>query len=96
MRKDTQDLVGGAKDEPSSRGPMYDLFLAKCPKHLKPWGETTILDIDKLADDVGVTRQNVYVWFNKDKLPPNRVESVLALEGTTLVVDDLLPFVLKS
>jgi hypothetical protein len=77
-------------------GDLYSLFLEKLPDYVKINSRYKYLDVEKIAVDLGLTRQSVYMWFSREKLQPNRAIPLTELPGSELAVDDLLPFVLKD
>lgn len=49
-----------------SLGPLYDVVAKAFPRHRT---ENKILDVLRLADDLGMTGEGVYKWFMTNQLP---------------------------
>lgn len=92
------DDVSGITDEAvvGARGPLYKLFMEKCPPFLKTNNGQEYLDVEALAEAMDVSRQSVYQWFWNDKLTAARVMQLLKLKGCNFAREDLLEFLLKA
>lgn len=53
------------------------------------------LDVQSLSCDLTVTHQAVYRWLDSDRLPAKRLRQLLALQGSTLTAEALLPFLAR-
>ncbi len=77
-------------------GKLYELCVKKLPNHLKTYDDNgekkPFLDIKKMAKDLNLRRQTIYVWFRNDVVQPNRVVSLMNLPGSLLKLEDLTPF----
>lgn len=79
-------------DLPRYDGPLYTLFLEKLPKHQKD-GK---LNFHKLAKDLGLVRQTIYLMCWNNFIDAAHVKKLIALPGSTLVESDFLPFIFKG
>jgi len=90
MKSDHEDLVGAAEVERD----LYTTLYEHLPNHRKKEG--TELDIPKLAQDLKMTRQGIDFWFLRKSLPPKRCKKLIALDGSTLTPEILLPFLMDD
>lgn len=82
----------------NERGGLYILCYANLPQHRKITknrlgGEWRGLDIEAIADEIGISKQKVSEWMKKDRLPGRRVAAMIGLRGSLLTYDKLGPFI---
>lgn len=80
------------------RTPLYTLCYHALPHHQKVIpgandNEWRGLDVEKIATDIGISKQKVSGWFQKNSLPGQRVAAMIALKGSTLTFESLGPFI---
>jgi hypothetical protein len=80
------------------RTALYTLCYHALPNHQKtiPFNsgdEWRGLDVEKIAADIGISKQKVSGWFQQNSLPGQRVAAMIALEGGTLTFEKLGPFI---
>ena len=75
------------------RSQLYRTLYLKLPNH-RGDRHRMRLSGKKIADDLNVSYQTVYKWFDKDKLPAKHVKGLIALDGSKLSPEDLLEFVI--
>lgn len=86
-----EDVIGGVAV--GTRSDLYKLLYKNLPKHRSgKYGQK--LSGKKIGDDCGVSYQSVYRWFDQDRLPAKQVKKLTELKGSSLKVEDLLPFVI--
>lgn len=81
--------------EPSK---LYKLCYKKLPKHRKSTESSrgTIwrgLDIGKISEEIGVSKQKVSGWMKDNRIPAKRIQAMCNLEESEFVQEDLWPFV---
>lgn len=74
----------------SKKQAMLDLFRDHLPKHRKKDGTASL---SKIALSLGISRQAVSQWPNRGRIPPNKVNKLINLPGSTLTQEMLFPFV---
>lgn len=93
-----QNMTSNSEDTPRYSGPLHSLFLEKLPEtyHNERVKGRKQIDVAKLAGDLNLVRQTVYVWFWKDYIDSQHVRSLVQLPGSKLVEADFLPFIFKD
>ena len=77
---------------------LYKLCYEKLPKHRKTT-ETARgivwrgLDISKISEEIGVSKQKISNWMKMNQLPPKRILVICNLSGAKIKPEDLWPFV---
>lgn len=51
------------------------------------------LDVAKIAEEIGVSKQKVSAWFKQNSLPGQRVAAMVGLKNSTLTFEKLGPFI---
>lgn len=82
----------------NERTGLYILCYENLPRHRKITknrlgGEWRGLDIEAIADEIGISKQKVSEWMKKDRLPGRRVAAMICLRGSLLTYDKLGPFI---
>ena len=100
MQQENDDLAGVSDEEMAIThrvsGELYMLFIEKCRPFIKTNSNYKYLDVEALADVLGLTRQSIYPWFRKNKLTPARVNQLLKLKGCLFTQADLVPYLLND
>lgn len=73
-----------------SLGKLWDLLFAKFPEHRTVQG---ILDVRRLAADIGRSHTALYRVVNKNQLNPPQAVALIELSKGRLTHEDLKPFV---
>ena len=80
----------GATRRPRGQlGDLYKLLEKSFPTYLDRDGH---LDLTMLGSDLGIRKQAIYKWTQKDKVPAKRVSDLIELSDGRLTVRDLEPF----
>lgn len=79
---DNTEIVPGRR--PSD---LYKLCFKHLPKHQKIEADNAVLDVAKISQDIGVSRQKIFLWMKNNRLPAHRVLEFVDLEGSTLTMD---------
>ena len=91
MRRESELLaLGNARDSK-----VYRLFLRYLPKHQSPHFDC-VLDVSKIAEDIGISDKAIYRWFNDDYIPGGRVYTLINLKGSKLTAEMLLPYTIRN
>lgn len=79
--------ISGASDHVEGR--LY-LLLAKA----FPAWRTSIgaLDVKRIAEGLGSSREGVYRWLRTDRIPPQRAKQLIVLSDRRLTERDFLPY----
>ena len=82
----------------NERTGLYILCYEHLPRHRKITqnraGEMWRgLDIEAIAQEIGISKQKVSEWMKKDRLPGRRVAAMIELRGSLLTYDKLGPFI---
>ena len=82
----------------NERTDLYILCYENLPQHRKitrnrSGGEWRGLDIEKIAGEIGISKQKVSEWMKINRLPGRRVGAMMSLTGSTLSYSDLGPFI---
>lgn len=82
----------------NERTPLYVLCYENLPKHRKitknrSGDEWRGIDIERIAENLGISKQKVSEWMKNNRLPGQRVAALIALEGSKLTYDNLGPFI---
>lgn len=79
------------------RTEFYTLCYANLPNHRKliqgKSGSWNGIDVGKISNEIGVSRQKISGWFKDNKLPGQQITNLIDLEGSTLTFALLKPFV---
>lgn len=75
---------------------LYALLMEKLPEHISEIENIKYLNIKKIAQDIGVSRQAPYVWLWKDWIAPDYGKKLVALPGSLLTIEDITPFFFKN
>lgn len=59
-----------------------------------PLDEASRRSIAHLCRVIGIKYQSAHYWIKADRLPPRRVNDIVAASQGRVTVEDLLPFVL--
>lgn len=97
-KNDIQATSAMAEGKPRFSGALHALFLEKLPEkyqNRRIKGRKQI-DVAKLAEDLNLVRQTVYVWFWKDYIDSQHVRSLVQLPDSKLTEADFLPFIFKD
>lgn len=73
-----------------SRGKLWDLLYNKFPDHRTVQG---ILDVRRLATDIGRSHTALYRVVNKNQLNPPQAVALIKLSAGRLTHEELKPFV---
>ncbi len=82
----------------NERTDLYILCYENLPLHRKitrnrSGGEWRGLDIEKIANEIGISKQKVSEWMKRDRLPGRRVAAMIGLAGSSLTYSELGPFI---
>lgn len=61
------------------RGPLYDTLTVTLPAFVGPDGS---LDVNKLRQAVGMSKEGVYKWLRSNKLTPEAAKKVVGVAGS--------------
>lgn len=75
---------------PKKNQALLDLLRDNLPKHRKKDGT---ISLRKIALSLGISRQAVSQWPIRGRIPPNKVNKLIKLPGSTLTQEKLFPFV---
>lgn len=78
--------------EDCSDSPLYRLLYAKLPNHRSDT-QPQCLGVMKIAEELGIRKQAIYGWFNRNRFPAKRIPFFCQLEGSRLEPEDLFPFI---
>ena len=84
---DSTNIIPGRR--PSE---LYKLCFAHLPRHQKIEANNAVLDVAKISEEIGVSRQKIFLWLKNDRLPAHRVLEFVELAGSKLTMDLLRPF----
>ena len=71
---------------------LYTLCFRHLPKHRKFEGDHGLLNVAAISEQIGVSRQKVFLWLKNNRLPAHRVLEFVELTGSLLTMDLLRPF----
>lgn len=89
MTNDDTDLIGGTRA--LHQNPLYMLLYKGLPK-FRSKKNADRLDCRKLSKSLGISYQALYKWFARPAVPPKKLNALIALPGSKLTIDDLMPF----
>jgi hypothetical protein len=80
------------------RSELYVLCYKSLPEHRKlnrsvGGNEWRGLDIDKIANEIGISTQKVSFWMQQNRVPGQRISAMIALDGSKLTYETLGPFI---
>ncbi len=78
---------------------LWIVLRQNLPNHKKDFkGEQTKygLNVTKIAEDVGVTEKSVFEWLMNNQVSGRRVKQLIALDGSTLTITLLEPFLTSA
>lgn len=84
---DNSQIVPGRR--PSE---LYKLCFKYLPSHQKIEADNAVLDVAKISEDIGVSRQKIFLWLKNNRLPAHRVLEFVELAGSQLTMELLRPF----
>lgn len=84
MSNNDEDVIGGYDFH---RTATYKLLLQNLPKYKKT---RFTFNVKALANDLGISDKAIYIWFEKDKVPPSQFKKLLEIEGSTLTTEQLV------
>ena len=73
---------------------LYAALHEGLPGH-RSW-TPNVLNVRKLAEDLAMSFQSIYRWFDRGRLPQHQFKRLVALERSTLTRDILIPFVVDE
>lgn len=82
----------------NERTELYVLCFQNLPMHRKTTRnrkgqEWHGLDIEKISEEIGVSKQKVSAWMKQNSLPGQRMKAMINLQGSSLTFDTLGPFI---
>lgn len=84
---DNTEIIPGRR--PSE---LYKLCFRHLPQHQKIEANNAVLDVAKISQDIGVSRQKIFLWMKNNRLPAHRVLEFVDLKGSELTLDLLKPY----
>jgi hypothetical protein len=78
--------------EHSAKTRLYHLLYTALPDFRTP---NQFLDVRKLAEEIGISHEGVYLWLRADRLPPKRVKALVELSRNKLSKGTLVKYVLN-
>lgn len=99
--KTTEEMLPSPVQRGISAGEERTAFYTLCYAHLPHHrnviegkrGDWRGIDVGKISNEIGVSRQKISGWFKDNKLPGQQILNLINLEGSTLTFDLLSPFV---
>lgn len=76
------------------KGKLHALLLGNLKNHVNADGDSLV--IAKIANDLKVKRQTVYLWLDTDFIMPEIGRALCELPGSELVLEDVIPFFFKA
>lgn len=87
------ETANSAKIVPGRRpSELYILCFKHLPLHQKIEGENAVLDVGKLSDEIGVSRQKIFLWLKNNRIPAHRVIQFIDLPRSRLTLEILKPY----
>lgn len=71
---------------------LYVLCFEHLPEHQKTEGRNSVLDVPRIAKEIGVTKQKVWLWLKENAIPAHRMFQFCELAGSKLTPEILKPF----
>ncbi|MEL4071686.1 hypothetical protein WKW50_16195 [Ochrobactrum sp. GPK 3] len=71
---------------------LYMVLFHGLPEHRTMTKNRATLNAKKIADDLGIRKQNVYRWLLENILPARRCNGLMSLPGSTLKRENLERF----
>ena len=71
---------------------LYTLCFRHLPKHRKFEGDHGLLNVAAISEQIGVSRQKVFLWLKNNRIPAHRVLEMVNLDGSELTLDILKPY----
>lgn len=72
-------------------GPLHDLLCERFPKYLN---KEQVLDLPRIATDMGTTRQSVFKWLAEDRVTWNAAKRLVSFGKGKITNEDLIPFMI--
>lgn len=76
----TSSFAPDDEKDPRDLGKLHALVSAGLPDF---WNRDNLLDVRKLADEIDVSFQAIYSWFERESISAKRVDQVIYLSQKT-------------
>lgn len=70
---------------------LHEVLKEHLPDKFTNQANGRLLEKD-IATAMGMSRQGVNLWFQKDQIPLDKINRLMSIKGNTLVLEDLAPF----
>ncbi|AGH31448.1 hypothetical protein LOKG_00011 [Loktanella phage pCB2051-A] len=70
---------------------LDEVLLERLPDEFANATKTRLIEKD-LAVEMGMSRQGINLWFQKNQIPLDKIERLMSIKGCKLTLTDLTPF----
>lgn len=87
------ETSNSAKIVPGRRpSELYKLCFEQLPLHRKIEGDNAVLDVARISEEIGVSRQKIFLWLKNNRMPAHRVLQFVDLPRSKLTLETLKPY----